>query len=654
LFCNVYFFYGSSTSYDDIHNTIKSQPKNSKIITNRVGLKDFLTQNGENAGMLDEIIPEGGSIAKEVYTNARKLTDEYQRIFDKLQFEQIQLTKGIDYQILRLSLMLSKICKILDEKNNITFIFEGIIPIYLSILQYAKKNDYTNTKLGFIHNKKIEYFDENIKPDELYSNKKFYGKKALDFVKLSSRNKFSISNIELIINFLISVSHFKINSFFSKFKRKNQNNIDLFLNKIEQKIKKMYKSTYKTKCLFFITASRVDLYLYPWYPIFNELKSKKIEYMILTSDITTSLILSKENLKFINLFEEVNILTESIKNSEHGLDIIKQVKILVEKNKSVFGLYEMSFYILNSILRSVSIITILNSIMKNMDLKSIITCADGEHWENISIDVAKKMEITSFSALPAVIYPSPWFADWLHSDFIFTHGQYANNTLLGLGYNKNRLLPTGNPKFDQFQNFSISDSKKILQDEIGLEIEKKLIVIGMAKWHDNDEVWMSNFIRFCNKNDFEVIIKIHPKYKINNQMANEVSREKIDKIKENCKPLNFHYTYDLNLYTILSAADIVLTDNSNLGIEAIIFDKPTITLDLAKNLGKYLPYDIVLDNGASKFVQDYSKLENTVYGILKNNEFSDELKNGREKVKEIYNYFNDGKASDRIINYLLK
>ena len=41
--------------------------------------------------------------------------------------------------------------------------------------------------------------------------------------------------------------------------------------------------------------------------------------MILTSDITTSLILSKENLKFINLFEEVNILTESIKNSEHGL-----------------------------------------------------------------------------------------------------------------------------------------------------------------------------------------------------------------------------------------------------------------------------------------------------------------------------------------------
>jgi hypothetical protein len=215
LFCNVYFFYGSSTSYDDIHNTIKSQPKNSKIITNRVGLKDFLTQNGENAGMLDEIIPEGGSIAKEVYTNARKLTDEYHRIFDKLQFEQIQLTKGIDYQILRLSLMLSKICKILDEKNNITFIFEGIIPIYLSILQYAKKNDYTNTKLGFIHNKKIKYFDENIKPDELYSNKKFYGKKALDFVKLSSKNRFSISNIELIINFLISVSHFKINSFFS-------------------------------------------------------------------------------------------------------------------------------------------------------------------------------------------------------------------------------------------------------------------------------------------------------------------------------------------------------------------------------------------------------------------------------------------------------
>jgi len=474
---------------------------------------------------------------------------------------------------------------------------------------------------------------------------------ALNFIKLSSKNKFSISNIKLIMNFLISVSRFKMNSFFSNFKIKNQSNVNLFLNKIEQKIKKVNNNAYKSQCLFFITASREDLYLRPWYPIFNELKSKKIEYLILTSDFITSLILSKENLKFINLFEEVNILTNIIKKSEQGLKIMNEVKILAENNKSIFGLNEISFHILNLILRTVAIIEIQNSILKKMELKSIITCADGEHWENISIEVAKKMKIRSFSTLPVAIYPSPWFSDWFHSDFIFIHGQYGNKTLLELGYEKSRLLTTGNPKFDEFHEITSSDSKKILQDKIGIDTRKKLVVIGMSRWHENDEIWMSKFIRFCNENDFEIIIKLHPKYKT---ASNEISRNKISEIKANCKLLNFHFTYDLNLYTILSAADIVITDNSNVGIEAIIFDKPSITIDLAKNLLGYLPYDIVIDNGASKLVQDYSELENIIYRILKNDEFIDELKEGRKKIQEMYNYFNDGKASSRIINYLLK
>ena len=107
----------------------------------------------------------------------------------------------------------------------------------------------------------------------------------------------------------------------------------------------------------------------------------------------------------------------------------------------------------------------------------------------------------------------------------------------------------------------------------------------MSQWNKKDEIWMSDFIQFCNKNNFEIIIKIHPMYVTSN---NELSQSKINTIKKKCLKNNFLITYDFDIYDLIVASDLVITDFSNVGIEAILIKKPLLTVDFNKNPWNYL------------------------------------------------------------------
>jgi len=650
MLCELYFFYGQQTTLKRAYESITQIAEPYQIITNSFGLNEFLGKHDVKSVMLDKLVPDEGPVGEEVYHISKSLHNEYKRIFADLTFSGFEIFKGFEYPLLRQLIFLNKCGKVLDGKKNTIFIFEGFSYIYPAIMKLALELGYsTDLKIGFIKSSGIEYMKFDYKTDSDNRNK-FSFLRSSNFLKSSSDNYFSLANLKSFSYFISKILSLIVRKLLYRFLIVVKiEPVKIILNKVDKKIKRT-SSRYDAVCAYFITATRADIYLRPWYSVMKKFSKEKLPVHIFTSDLATSLVLSKEGLSFVSLFEEVNILMEELKKSDFGKEIEKKIKLKVDQNSSLRGIAQLSSYLSSNIFRSVSIIIICEYIVKRMKLKSIVAVADGEMLENLAIEACKKFKITSVSMVPAVVNPLPIFRDWFHADRICVYGSQGLEALSSFGYAKERIILTGTPKYDYFKTLDPIKSKAILQENTSVNSEKKLVVIGMSVWREGDEDWISDFIKFCNKNNFEIIIKLHPKYK---ESSHEMSETKIKIISERCKNLKYFITYDMELPLLLSASDVVITDYSNVGIDAVLLGKPLISVNFLRELWDDYPQRI--DKfGASIYVEEYLKLKNIILEVLNENKHVAELKKGREKVVSRFNFYNDGKASDRIFDLLMK
>ena len=157
---------------------------------------------------------------------------------------------------------------------------------------------------------------------------------------------------------------------------------------------------------------------------------------------------------------------------------------------------------------------------------------------------------------------------------------------------------------------------------------------------------MPKLIKFVNKKQIDIIIKVHPVYQT---YQADFSEHKIVMIKNNCKNSHFHITYNFDFSVLLSGADIIITDFSNVGIETILAGKPLITVNFSKQ--KFEDVEKFHYFGASIYVEEYEKLESAVEDVLQN-KYTESFEAECKKIAELYNSFNDGEASNRIFEAL--
>lgn len=645
--CEVFFF---NNMKNDLSKSIKLVVENKseyRIITDSLIVHDFLKKINIDSKTFVDLFPHKGSLANEIFTESKKVLEKYKHLFDNILYNDIKIFKGFESTFLIQLQLFSKVKKILEEHKDIIFIFEGFLPMILPITELASELGYKNDfGIGEINGSNINY----IHPDEDekisgFTNK-FSIQKTTKFVKYSLHEKSFLQKMKIISRFFLRTTSLSINKFFAKhYKKSNLKNY--VLTGIDKKIIK--NNGYNPSFALFITTSREDLYLNPWYSIFNKFKENKLPYHIFTSDLVTSMILSGKKIPHINLFEEVNILTNYLKENEEGEKILAEFENIIQSNSSVIGLKELSGFLLKHVFRSFAILIILKHVFSKMKFKSVGIGADGEMLENLAVKISKNNNIPSYSIFPGVIDYFPIFSDRFHADKIFMYGEDDNKILVDLGYEKEKIINTGNPKYDFLKSLNYNESKLFLEKNHQIDSKKKLIVIGMSRWHDEDDVWMPKLIQFCNNNNFEIVIKVHPTYKTSHK-----GEGKIRKITEKCKNLHYKITFDIDLYSLISGSDLIITEYSMFGVEGALIDKPVITVNFSgKPFGRDHPERIDVYD-ASIYVDEYDSLEKKILEILNEKKHLEEMKKGRKKVVDKFNFKNDGNASERVFKILTR
>ena len=647
--CEVFFIPPEKQEFKTVPQYLQDIPDSCRIITTSIGMYEFLESLGKNVKKFSDIVPEAGPKWNEVYQMSKSIHDKSKQAFQNLTFNDIQIFEGFEYKILMRLTVFMRVQKILEDNTDTIFIFDSrFTRSYYMILKIAKQLGYViNDKIGMINNNNIEYYEENSNKSE-YKEKRSFLHRQKNILSSSHGNNLSFNKLKTYYRFTSRMLSFLVRTMFYKFLVTFKGeSIQILLKKIDNKIMNI-NSNYFAACAFFVSAIREDLYLRPLYPIIEKFKKENIAHCLITSDISTGLVLSKTGIQFINFFDEFNFLVKEIKNSKKGKEVATEINQIISSNHSILGLNDFRDDIINYAYRSIAIIIICEHIIKKMNLKSIVVAPTSEIFEYVVIEIAKKYKIPSFSIIPGMADTNPFFINWFKTDKICVYGDHALEQLTKVGYDEKRICVTGNPKYDFLKNMDSKKSKLMLEQDLKIDSTKKLVVIGMSRWHEKDENWMSDLIKFCNINNFEIVIKIHPLYKT----VSKYSENKIKTISDNCKDEKFFVIHDIEPPKLLSAADVMITDYSSMGLEAVFLGKPLISINLLKeNWEEYTSR--VEKYGASIYVENYKMLEKILLEILKENKHIDELKKGREKVIEKYNFGNDGKAAERIFNILM-
>ncbi len=225
-------------------------------------------------------------------------------------------------------------------------------------------------------------------------------------------------------------------------------------------------------------------------------------------------------------------------------------------------------------------------------------------------------------------------------------GEYVKNVLIKQGVPNNRLVLTGQPRFDRLVNetFDTNLFRLILK----IPKDKKIVTLCTQPFVEY-KMWTpetrKQFLSFVYKSikelpNYQFVIKLHP------IDIFEDYKKVLSDIDANHKILLYK---EIDLYRLISISDIVMTVNSTVALEAMIINKPVIIIDFY-NQSSDMPY---VTSGAVSVVCSPKSLTDQIKRLSDEKERNIALKLQDAFIYE-HAYKTDGRASQRVVDLIVQ
>ena len=222
--------------------------------------------------------------------------------------------------------------------------------------------------------------------------------------------------------------------------------------------------------------------------------------------------------------------------------------------------------------------------------------------------------------------------------------------LVEKGGSPGRIVVTGSPLHDMIYHKNTYSGQEIIDrvyELLDIEKTKGIILFtsqplakyGVCSFEEQrnlTELIIETCARF---NDYMLVIKLHP-------------RESVEDYGYiNRSPLQNRFRLvadkDVDLYDLICASRLILTQSSTTGIDALLFDKDVISISIL--ISKMIDY---VKAGASLSVNQKGELSDTLHKVLKDNNVREKLREGRKRYINKHFPAFDGKATDRAMDLL--
>ncbi len=251
--------------------------------------------------------------------------------------------------------------------------------------------------------------------------------------------------------------------------------------------------------------------------------------------------------------------------------------------------------------------------------------------------------LTSVLTWPYGVRPKPGnamyaagFADV--TDFIALPGEDSKRAFVASGLNPDRLILVGNPKFDAIVNARMAEDRSIVYKLFGGSGTGQIFLVVTYLIAPGSREWVHALVRQLKKlepHTFKLVIKPHP----------DEGPEGYEQILREEELGQAIVSRGMSLYTLLDACDIVFTTVSTAGSEAILFNKPLISINLSGS-DFAVRYD---QEGVALLVKREEDILPAIDTVLNDDKVKRELATARKRFQELYAYKLDGRSSERFV-----
>jgi hypothetical protein len=239
---------------------------------------------------------------------------------------------------------------------------------------------------------------------------------------------------------------------------------------------------------------------------------------------------------------------------------------------------------------------------------------------------------------PAYVFTASDRQNRIMADHTLVWGDYWKAFMVGKGnYPPESIHVTG-----QLRTDVIPRLREIVRPDLKLTLagSKFLVVFASQPQPDARMRWQSAFDVFTalkDEKDVFILVKLHPGERYAVDYYNSIA------LSAGCS--NYKLVYDIDLYRLLAACDILITCFSAVGTEAVYFGKPLIILDHHRN--DLLGYHA---EGVAAMATGSDELKMLVRGFLDGNLHQNA--SAYAAFISRYAYRIDGQAVDRCLSFI--
>ena len=382
-------------------------------------------------------------------------------------------------------------------------------------------------------------------------------------------------------------------------------------------------------------------------PIIKKMNVKIIRYDAISSEITKKS-LEKDNTLYNTLDSYIDKeVKRELKKADWWLfdqwKLIKKDRELREKiGLNYDHVMEALRYFMKTrkrFLETIRLIEIIDKICKIEKNKIFVSAEDNHDLGRILVGVGRKNKVKSLTVQHGLILRNPVFGE-IVSDKMAVHGKKEADYLVSMDGKREKIEITGQPRFDEINKKKVK-SKKQACKEFGLDFNKKIVIFAAQPLKSGRVIkkatieFIKTIEKIKNRDDFEFIIKLHPR----------MSKNDLPEIQDK----NIKIIEDADIYSLLNCCDVLITCFSTVGLEAVFLGYPVISIEIGE--------ESRLDYGKEKVGISLNKkgeLENAINRILYNNNFKKNFQKNRKRFIENFAYKLDGRSTERIVSLINK
>lgn len=296
--------------------------------------------------------------------------------------------------------------------------------------------------------------------------------------------------------------------------------------------------------------------------------------------------------------------------------------------------------------RVLKLIAQINRYHQSKTIRAVVLRADGRETERSIIKAAEKLHIPTLYITHGVLAENNGH-DILFCTKTAVWGRADFERYVSLGNHPDKLAITGSPKYDRLYFKNLSASKELVYkklrlragDDFAVLATQPIVKFSSHRTDDENEVLIRSVLSAIRGiPDLKLVIKLHPfeDYLMYKKLLKEIGASGAILIR------------DVDIFSLIRESAFLITVNSTVGLEAMILEKPVITINLSKR-EDLLPF---AKKGAALGVYRQEDIAPAIERILKDRQLNKQLQIKQKEVVSRYIYQLDGRSSERVVDLI--